>query len=72
MPQSVCYCSYIHASISELPPVRVPEIMHPNPRQLQPLQPGIVVSLPDIVLMERAAIWEAEDQTIVPKFRPES
>ena len=42
--------------------MRVAEVMQSNPGEAQPLESWVMVSLADVVLVERPSVSQAEDQ----------
>ncbi len=48
------------------------KVVETNPGEAQPLEPWVMVSLADVVLVERSPIRQAEDQPVVSILRSQS
>ncbi len=70
MTEAISHRSMIDAGVNQIGRVSVPEVVGSDPRELQPLQPGIVVAIPDVVLVERLAAGPAKHQAVLSELRP--
>ncbi len=70
MAQAIGDRPVIHAGRDEIGGMSMAQIMRADPRELQALEPRIVVPIADVVLMERLTARPAKDQAIFPEPGP--